>query len=61
MEIEKKINYGRLLRIAIKKKGLTKYIIAKQLNISRPTLEVRMIDGKFDVYQMEIIFDLIKK
>lgn len=61
METEKKINYGRLLKRAINRKGLTKYMIAKQLNISRPTLEIRMIDGEFNAAQMEVVFNLIKK
>lgn len=61
MEIEKKINYGRLLKRAINRKGLTKYMIAKQLKISRPTLEIRMIDGEFNAAQMEVVLYLIKK
>lgn len=43
------------LQIAIKERGLVKSKIAKRLNISRPTLYIRLKKGGFTSYQEQLI------
>lgn len=53
------IHYGRLLKKAIKDKKLMKFYVAKDLKLSRPTLDSRLKDGKFSKAKIELIKKII--
>lgn len=55
----KPIHYGRELKKAIKSKGLKKFKVAELLDITRPTLDTRLKDGKFTEAQIETIKTLL--
>lgn len=52
------VNYGKLLKKAIKEKGLKKKFVYEELGISKPTLNTRLKDGCFTEEQIEKIKSL---
>jgi len=48
----KKENLGKVLAKQMLKKGVKKIFVSKLLNITRPTLNTRLIDGDFKEHQI---------
>lgn len=50
-------NLGKIVLKAMTKKGTKKLFMSKLINVSRPTLNSRLVDGEFTDKQIKILTD----
>lgn len=56
MKMNKKdLHYGKALAKYIKENGVKKKFVFEKLGISKPTFDLRLIDGDFTIAQKELI------